>query len=104
LLRFSGAISALSPRDCTNTSHFTCSAKRVGNVARQRYRVPAAAIALGAAGDGEAQQRRSGHELIGPCPRHSGTDRFQLHTVKNTWLCRRCAAGGDFNGPRMNIV
>jgi putative DNA primase/helicase len=38
--------------------------------------------------------RRSGHELVGPCPVCGGRDRFALHTVKNTFVCRRCPAGG----------
>ncbi len=38
--------------------------------------------------------RRQGRELVGPCPACGGRDRFQVHTVKNTWLCRQCPAGG----------
>jgi hypothetical protein len=38
------------------------------------------------------QLRRQGRELVGPCPVCGGRDRF--HTVKNTFLCRRCPAGG----------
>jgi hypothetical protein len=39
--------------------------------------------------------RRSGVELIGPCPRCGGRDRFSVHLRKNLWLCRQCQAGGD---------
>jgi hypothetical protein len=38
--------------------------------------------------------RRSGHELVGPCPVCGGRDRFAVHVVKNTFVCRRCPAGG----------
>jgi hypothetical protein len=38
--------------------------------------------------------RRQGRELVGPCPVCGGRDRFAVHTVKNTFVCRRCPAGG----------
>jgi hypothetical protein len=38
--------------------------------------------------------RRCGHELVGPCPICGGTNRFAVHLVKNTFVCRRCPAGG----------
>lgn len=39
--------------------------------------------------------RRTGAELIGPCPACGGTDRFAINRVKNTFLCRRGGAAGD---------
>jgi CHC2 zinc finger len=39
--------------------------------------------------------RREGHELVGPCPRCGGSDRFSIHLTKQLWRCRRCPAGGD---------
>jgi hypothetical protein len=39
--------------------------------------------------------RREGHELVGPCPRCGGRDRFNVHLTKQLWRCRRCPAGGD---------
>jgi len=39
--------------------------------------------------------KRIGHELIGPCPRCGGDDRFAINTAKQLWHCRACAAGGD---------
>jgi hypothetical protein len=39
--------------------------------------------------------RRAGAELFGACPVCGGTDRFAIHTKKQVWNCRRCAAGGD---------
>jgi putative DNA primase/helicase len=39
--------------------------------------------------------RRVGPELIGPCPRCGGHDRFGIHVKKQVWNCRGCAAGGD---------
>jgi hypothetical protein len=38
--------------------------------------------------------RRSGRELVDPCPVCGGRDRFAVHVVKNTFVCRRCPAGG----------
>jgi phage/plasmid primase-like uncharacterized protein len=38
--------------------------------------------------------RRCGHELVGPCPVCGGRDRFAVHVTKNTFVCRRCPAGG----------
>jgi phage/plasmid primase-like uncharacterized protein len=34
--------------------------------------------------------RRCGHELIGPCPRCGGRDRFSINASKNCWNCRQC--------------
>jgi hypothetical protein len=39
--------------------------------------------------------RREGQELVGPCPRCGGSDRFSIHLAKQLWRCRRCPAGGD---------
>lgn len=39
--------------------------------------------------------KRMGHELTGPCPRCGGTDRFNISTRKQQFLCRRCDAKGD---------
>jgi putative DNA primase/helicase len=45
--------------------------------------------------------RRQGRELVGPCPvcgdggKGLRSDRFAVHVVKNTWLCRKCPAGGS---------
>jgi hypothetical protein len=38
--------------------------------------------------------RRQGGELVGPCPRCGGVDRFAVHLVKRVWLCRGCAPKG----------
>jgi hypothetical protein len=35
------------------------------------------------------------HELEGPCPVCSGTDRFSINTAKQVWNCRGCGKGGD---------
>jgi hypothetical protein len=45
--------------------------------------------------------RRQGRELVGPCPvcgdggKGVRSDRFAVHVAKNTWLCRKCPAGGS---------
>jgi phage/plasmid primase-like uncharacterized protein len=39
--------------------------------------------------------RRSGAELVGPCPLCGGTDRFSVHVKKQVFNCRGCAVGGD---------
>lgn len=39
--------------------------------------------------------QRSGNELVGPCPKCGGTDRFNINIAKNVWLCRECGVGGD---------
>jgi phage/plasmid primase-like uncharacterized protein len=39
--------------------------------------------------------RRQGRELIGPCPRCGGRDRFGVNVVKQIWNCRGCQKGGD---------
>src|SRR6516162_11456759 len=39
--------------------------------------------------------RRVGEELIGPCPKCGGEDRFAVHTKKNLFNCRGCDVGGD---------
>jgi hypothetical protein len=37
--------------------------------------------------------RRVGKELIGPCPRCGGTDRFAINLAENIWNCRHCKPG-----------
>jgi DNA primase len=39
--------------------------------------------------------RRQGRELVGPCPRCGGDDRFAVNTVKQIFNCRGCGAKGD---------
>lgn len=39
--------------------------------------------------------KRMGHELVGPCPRCGGTDRFGVNVQKQIWNCRHCQKGGD---------
>jgi phage/plasmid primase-like uncharacterized protein len=40
--------------------------------------------------------RRVGRELVGPCPRCGGADRFQVNPVKGVFFCRQCnPKGGD---------
>ena len=39
--------------------------------------------------------RRKGNELIGPCPRCGGDDRFAVNIVKQVFNCRGCGAKGD---------
>lgn len=39
--------------------------------------------------------RRTGAELIGPCPACGGVDRFGINRVKNVFSCRKSGAGGD---------
>jgi CHC2 zinc finger len=39
--------------------------------------------------------KRTGRELIGPCPICAGTDRFAVNVAKQIWNCRGCMKGGD---------
>jgi len=39
--------------------------------------------------------KRMGHELVGPCPRCGGHDRFGVNIRQQVWNCRGCAKGGD---------
>jgi DNA primase len=39
--------------------------------------------------------RRQGKELVGPCPRCGGDDRFAVNTAKQIFNCRGCGAKGD---------
>ncbi len=39
--------------------------------------------------------KRTGHELVGPCPRCGGSDRFGVNLRKGLFQCRRCEAKGD---------
>jgi CHC2 zinc finger/Toprim domain len=39
--------------------------------------------------------RRQSAELVGPCPRCGGTDRFAVNVHKQVFNCRGCQTGGD---------
>jgi len=39
--------------------------------------------------------RRQGRELVGPCSRCGGRDRFAVNAAKQLWNCRGCRRGGD---------
>ena len=39
--------------------------------------------------------KRCGRELVGPCPRCGGYDRFAISLAKRVWNCRGCSRGGD---------
>ena len=39
--------------------------------------------------------KRQGRELVGPCPRCGGRDRFAINVWKEVWNCRGCIRGGD---------
>jgi putative DNA primase/helicase len=39
--------------------------------------------------------KRQGHELVGPCPRCGGHDRFSISVRKQVFNCRGCGVGGD---------
>jgi Toprim domain/CHC2 zinc finger len=41
------------------------------------------------------QLRRQSRELVGPCPRCGGRDRFAINVGKQVWNCRGCSRGGD---------
>lgn len=49
--------------------------------------------------DWAAQQgwplKRAGTELVGPCPKCGGSDRFSMNPARNVWNCRGCGVGGD---------
>jgi Toprim domain/CHC2 zinc finger len=47
--------------------------------------------------------KRSGRELIGPCPVCGGVDRFSINTKTNLWHCRGCEAGGDAIASEMHF-
>ena len=47
---------------------------------------------------GARLKRATATELVGPCPRCGGRDRFGVNIRKNTWNCRSCARGGDVIG------
>jgi phage/plasmid primase-like uncharacterized protein len=46
--------------------------------------------------------KRQGGELVGPCPKCGGKDRFAIHVTKQVYHCRGCGSGGggaiDFTG------
>jgi hypothetical protein len=39
--------------------------------------------------------KRRGDELVGPCPKCGGDDRFSINTKEQLWNCRGCEKGGD---------
>jgi putative DNA primase/helicase len=39
--------------------------------------------------------KRRGAELVGPCPRCGGDDRFSINPGKQLWNCRHCDVGGS---------
>jgi hypothetical protein len=39
--------------------------------------------------------RRQGVELVGPCPKCGGEDRFAINIKKQVFNCRHCEVGGD---------
>src|SRR6516164_10149833 len=39
--------------------------------------------------------KRSGKELIGPCPKCGGDDRFGVSLTERVFNCRRCGTAGD---------
>lgn len=39
--------------------------------------------------------KRHGHELVGPCPKCGGNDRFSISLRKGVFQCRRCEGKGD---------
>jgi phage/plasmid primase-like uncharacterized protein len=39
--------------------------------------------------------KRMGRELVGPCMRCGGRDRFSISMAKGVWNCRGCGRGGD---------
>lgn len=39
--------------------------------------------------------RKTGGEMVGPCPICGGTDRFGINVHSGLWLCRRCDGRGD---------
>lgn len=44
---------------------------------------------------GLAGLKRTGHELVGPCPKCGGRDRFAVNTRKGLFQCRICGIAGD---------
>lgn len=44
---------------------------------------------------GLAGLKRTGHELVGPCPKCGGRDRFGVNTRKGLFQCRICGIAGD---------
>jgi hypothetical protein len=39
--------------------------------------------------------KRVGAELVGPCPKSGGNDRFAVHITKQVFICRGCGAKGN---------
>jgi hypothetical protein len=39
--------------------------------------------------------KRIGRELVGPCPRCGGSDRFSINPAKSLWNCRGCGGRGN---------
>jgi hypothetical protein len=40
-------------------------------------------------------KRVTATDLVGPCPKCGGRDRFSVNVRKNIWNCRGCGRGGD---------
>jgi putative DNA primase/helicase len=49
----------------------------------------------GIANERQLHLKRHGRELVGPCPKCGGTDRFAVNLDKQIWNCRGCERGGD---------
>ena len=43
----------------------------------------------------DVKLKRAGAELVGPCPRCGGVDRFAVNPAKKLFNCRQCGAKGD---------
>jgi DNA primase len=62
----------------------------------QAWKQRAEAISLdGVARERQLKLKRSGRELIGPCPRCDGDDRFAINIAKQVFNCRCCGAKGN---------
>ena len=85
---------SVSERDCASKSTILILAQKdAGNERLRRYprSVPIEAE-LARRG---LHLKRSGRDLVGPCPACGGTDRFAVTPAKRLWCCRQCAKGGD---------
>lgn len=62
----------------------------------ENWKRRAKAVPIARAVDGRnLKLKRVGAELVGPCPRCGGDDRFAIHPGKNIFNCRGCGAAGD---------
>jgi hypothetical protein len=48
--------------------------------------------------------RRAGNELIGPCPRCGGRNRFAIQLVQQVWNCRGCKKDSGCKGDVIGLV